>query len=191
MKVVLLGSKNGRKKLPEVYNTLIEILTLEKVEILGPYTQKYEEVLTKDELLIKNKLHMHSIFMKKIIDQSDLMIVETTFDGFALGHEATLALAKYKPVLAISQNNKDFSFINSKRFIYKNYEKVSDLESIIKDFFSIYRRKFKTSRVNILLHQEQLNFLKEIHDKKHLNRSSYIRTVLDKAMEEEGFHKMF
>lgn len=186
MKIVLLGSKNGREKIPEVFDSIIKSLEDLSIEILGPYTQSYEEVLSPKEMKNPNPNARHAIFMRKIIKQADALIVEITFDGFALGHESTVALEEYKPVLAISQNSKDFSFIHDSKFIFSIYKKHTEIPIIIKDFIKYYNQNFKTFRLNILLHQKQINYLKWIYQKKNINRSLFIRSLIDESIDKDS-----
>ena len=182
MKILLVGSKNGKYKLPLVFETIISHLKSLNVEILGPHTQDYTEVLNKTELKKNGKEEIHSIFMRKLINQADLMVVETTFDGFALGHEATIALEKYVPVLALSRDKKDFSCVNNKRFFYKRYHKPTDIPPILNLFIEEYKKKYRTIRINVLIHQRHLNFLNEISKKQSKNKSVIIREVLDLSL---------
>lgn len=186
MKAILVGSKHGREKMPDTFDILIETLEAREIEILGPYTQEYSEVLTKEEMSRKNEKEIHSLFMYKIIDQADFMIIETTFDGFALGHESTVALEKYKPVLAISKEKKDFSYIQDEKFVYKSYNSHTELPSLIDDFLEYFEKNYRTFRVNVLLHQRHINYLKWIYYEKNINRSSFIRHLLDESMQEES-----
>jgi hypothetical protein len=186
MKIVLLGSKNGREKIPKVFDSIIKTLEDLSIEILGPYTQSYEEVLSHEEMKISNPNVRHALFMRKVIRQADALIVETTFDGFALGHESTVALEEYKPVLAISQSSKDFSFIHDTKFRYNSYKKHTDIPPIIKDFIEYYNQNFKVFRLNILLHQRQVNYLRWIYQKRNINRSLFIRSLIDKAIDKDS-----
>lgn len=183
MKAILVGSKHGREKMPDTFDTLIRALDERKVEILGPYTQEYNEVLTKEEMSGKKEKEIHSLFMYKIIEQADFMIIETTFDGFALGHESTVALEKYKPVLAISKEKKDFSYIQDEKFLYKSYSSYTELPNLIDDFLEYFEKNYKTFRVNVLLHQRHINYLKWVYYEKNINRSSFIRNILDESMQ--------
>lgn len=186
MKILFVGSKNGKEKIPEVYQTVISNLRKQKIEILGPYVQKYEEVLTAKEInSVKGPVELHALFMRKVIGLCDLMIMEITFDGFALGHEATVALEQNKPVLAIAQKEFDFAFIFDKRFFFKIYKSPDELPKVISDFVALYNSRFRSIRVNFLINQRHENYLNWNLTKRGVNKSSLVRELLDEKMKHD------
>jgi len=182
MKIVFVGSKNGYKKIPETFDTVLSVLKKRKIDILGPVTQKYEDVLSSKEVAAKTSEEVHAIFMRKVIGMADAMILESSFEGFALGHEATIALEQHKPVLAITQKDISFSFIHDQRFFANKYKSPDELVKIIDGFISVYNRKYRNIRVNLMLNQRHDNYLNWYSINKGVNRSSLVRQLLDADM---------
>ena len=143
----------------------------------------------------KYKVDRADIYNKAIesVLASDFVVIEGTVSSFSIGHQLTLALSKNKPVLFLvyrdageNKNKLQNSFvhgINSSFLKVAKYSSVEDIKRILIDFFN--NNSSIATKFNIVLNKEIDNYLDWASFYYKMNKSEFIRDIINKHMKEE------
>lgn len=184
MKVFFTSSLEGKKQFQDCYDSIIETLAKNRVEVISREIQEYESLLNPKSIEGLSPDEIHYKFVKKGISLANAVVIEASLSKFQLGHEATLALLYNKPVLCVSQA-KDYSIqIKHPKFYAQKYKTKKDLEVIIKDFVDELENKYLSVRFNAFLSPEQKTFLDWYGERNKMNASEVVRELIDRKMQE-------
>lgn len=170
MKVLFLYSTSGREKYQKDYD-LVETKLEEFPEI---------KVLTMGDSR-KYKNHSYYKTLKRRIYEADALVIENTHQSFRLGHEATLAVMKKKPVLVLSQTEDLSEKIKLNFFFGAKYRRLT-LEDTLSHFIKIARKKVLSRRLNLFISEEQEEFLQKSSRMMQTNKSEFIRSLIEEKL---------
>ncbi|EKE05275.1 MAG: hypothetical protein ACD_19C00372G0001 [uncultured bacterium] len=183
MEIFYTASYYGKSKYQKFYNLVLMTLENANADIISPEKGNYLEVLTKKELTsFKDPKIRHYEAIRKGILYADAVVIEVSNEDFQLGHEATLAIQNKKHVLCLSVH-EDFSVKIKNRYFHGAKYNELNIEEVIVDFLKKVRGETLGNRFNMFLSNRQLAFLQEISERRGVNKSEYLRLLLDKDME--------
>jgi len=190
MKIFFTASYTGKKEYQKYYDVIVDTIRKANVELISLEVQKHEDLLDKKLIKKLKREEIHYMYTKKGIDQAHAVIIETSREGFQLGHEATLALLYNKPVLCLSKNWRFSNSIKHRNFFAYKYKSASELPNIINKFIKDTKRKYLSVRFNLFLSPNQKNFITWFSRRVNRNESEIIRSLIDeKISQEKDFEK--
>lgn len=169
MKVFFTASYKGKKKHQKSYDTIVNTLLKNDIQLLG---------LEHCNRVVQNK-HDYNI---QCIKKSDLVIIETSVNSFYLGHEASISIYYNKPVLCVSKNLDLAENVNLPHFYSKHYNNEEELIDIIENFLKFYKKDLSNTRINLLLPARYKNYLLARKNKENTSVSKIIRKLIDKEL---------
>ncbi len=129
------------------------------------------------------------LYKKKIraINNSSVIIAESSIKSFTVGHQITIGLNKAIPVLLLYKvgRKKQKSYIEGiqSNWLTKcSYDTDEKAIKIIDDFLDTYSSKPKTYRFNLVINQEENRFLEENMSKFDQSKTEVIRNLIENAM---------
>ena len=183
MEIFYTASYYGKSKYQKYYDLVLKALENAGADIISPEKGNYLEVLTKKELTsFKDPKIRHYEAIRKGILYADAVVIEISNEDFQLGHEATLAVQNKKHVLCLSVH-EDFSVKIKNRYFHGAKYNELNIEEVIEDFLMKVRGETFKNRFNLFLSNRQLAYLHEISERRGVNKSEYLRLLLDKDME--------
>src|SRR5688572_270286 len=123
MKIFFTCSQSGREY-AEDFKKIMNLIVANKnkPELIATEDLSYlriAKVLEKKGIGVK---YLHAESVKRAMYESDAVIIDNTISSFNLGHEATLAMLKGKPVLVLSQFKDYRDFFDFKNFHAAKYD---------------------------------------------------------------------
>lgn len=183
MKIFYTASYYGKRKYQRYYDKVLKVLEETDAEIVSPEKGNYMEMLSsadrKTLLHEKGKKRLHYEAIRRGINWSDAVVIEISNEDFQLGHEATLAIQRKKPVLCLSVKEDFSEKIENRYFHGAKYNEIN-IRLIIQDFIKKVERKMLSERFNFFLSTSQLQFLENTAKKKGINKSEYLRGLIEK-----------
>lgn len=182
MKIFYTASYLGKQKYQANYNQVLAAIEATGSEVISPEKGNYQSLLTAaeiDELKYPKNIHYEAI--RKGILWSDAVIIEITNEDFQLGHEATLAIQNKKYVLCLSLF-EDFSDKIQNRYFYGAKYNEYNIEEIVENFIKTVQDDQFSERFNLFLSSSQTQFLEKKATENKMNKSEYLRFLLDKDM---------
>lgn len=179
MKIFYTASFYGKEKYQKEYDMVLSAIRQNNVELLSPETGNYLNVLNAKRLeKLKDRQKIHYEAIRKGIGWAQAVIIEISNEDFQLGHEATLAIQSKKHVLALSIHENFSRKIMNPYFHGLKYNQYN-IEEGIEEFIKMAREENLDQRFNLFLSQNQINYLQKAADKNDLNKSEYIRLLID------------
>jgi predicted protein tyrosine phosphatase len=170
MKIFYTCSFAGKAKYQQYFDLVLQSLQHQSIEIRSPELGHFPP---------PNDIN-HYPSIKNDINWADAVIIEVSEENFQLGHETTLAIQNKKHVLCLSIH-EDFSRkIQSRYFHGAKYSELN-IDDIITDFISSLRQHQFDQRFNCFLSSKQLATLDLNASKLGLNKSDYIRQLIDSS----------
>ena len=179
MKIFYTTSFYGKDKYQKNYDLVLKTLDETGVEVLSPEKGNYLGLLNKkltDKLKDPKKIHYEAI--RKGIASSQAVVIEISNEDFQLGHEATLAIQGRKHVLCLSIN-EDFSKKIINPYFHGAKYNLYNVEEVVQDFIKMVRQESLGERFNMFLSSKQIEFLDKAAKDRSLNKSEYIRMLID------------
>jgi hypothetical protein len=179
MTIFYTASYYGKSKYQKHYDSVLKAIESTEVDIISPEKNNYLNLLSEKEKarLQDNKL-IHYEAIRKGINIADGVIIEISNEDFQLGHEATLAIQSKKPVLCLSINEDYSEKINNRYFFGAKYNE-KNISKIIANFIKSTKSIYLSERFNMFLAPAQLRHLDENSKKANMNKSEYIRRLID------------
>ncbi|MEK7595678.1 MAG: hypothetical protein AAB443_03805 [Patescibacteria group bacterium] len=179
MEVFYTASYSGKEKYQKYYDLVLKTLEACEVEIISPEKGNYLGILTKAELTrFKDPKLRHYEAIRKGILWADSAVFEISNEDFQLGHEATLALQSKKHVLCLSVN-EDFSEKIKNRYFHAAKYNQFNIEEVIEHFVKKVKGEVLDVRFNMFLSQRQIAYLEASAQKRGINKSEYLRMLID------------
>lgn len=113
------------------------------------------------------------------IEKADALIIENSYEDFQLGHEATLAIQNKKPVLCLSVYEDFSQKITNAYFTGAKYNEYT-VGEIVADFIEKAKKRHYSERFNMFLSPAQVAYLDRAGKVYGLNKSEYVRRLIDK-----------
>ncbi len=133
MKVAFIVPYEGKKVYQQAYDQILSAIETNGGLVLSPEkTDEYGHALATG-LPTHDLSRSHYEFIRKSIIDSDVVIVEASYEDFRVGHETTLALIYRKPVLVMAQHLDFGKFIYHPNLTGIHYY-PTQVAQIIKDF---------------------------------------------------------
>ncbi len=191
MVIFYTNSFSSKPQKQDIYNKIVSTIRSLGHTVIGPETQKYEDLLDMDKAQKKvGKVSIHNQFIRKTIEIADAAIFEASQYSFKLGQEAQMALDKKMPVLCLS-DQRDYSESVQDPYFYSSiYSSEADIKSSIKTFLNDVARKHLNKRINVFLHNKHITYLDwyvKVHE--GTNRSEVIREALEKIIDSDAEFK--
>lgn len=182
MEIFYTASYLGKEKYQKYYDLVGRVLEGFEVEVVSTEKGNYLEILSKSEFSkFKDARTRHYEAVKKGIRYADAVVIEVSNEDFQLGHEATLAIQSRKHVLCLSLN-EDFSEKIKNRFFHGAKYNEASVEGIVGDFIRKVEKESLEIRFNMFLSERQVSFLEGASAKAKVNKSEYLRMLIDKEM---------
>jgi hypothetical protein len=183
MKIFFTASYYGKEKYQKYYDMVLASLEKLNVEVVSPEKENYLDLLTKRDIKrLKGDRRIHYEAIRKGILWADAVVIEISNEDFQLGHEATLTIQNKKHVLCLSLNEDFSEKIHNKFFHAAKYNQFN-IEEIVEKFVRMVSTKRLDQRFNLFLSSDQLKYLEKASQENNVNKSEYIRTLIDKAKE--------
>lgn len=179
MRIFYTASYYGKEKYQKDYDLVLNAIQQNNVELISPETGNYLDILGKpalSKLTDRQKIHYEAI--RKGIQWAQAVIIEISQEDFQLGHEATLAIQSKKHVLCLSIH-EDFSKKIINPYFHGLKYNQYNVEEGIEEFIKMAKEEALGQRFNLFLNQRQLKYLAEAADKNELNKSEYLRLLID------------
>jgi nucleoside 2-deoxyribosyltransferase len=159
---------------------VLDALEKTGADVVSPEKDNYRQLLTKSKVRkLNDDNHIHYEAIKKGILVSDAVVIEISHQDFQIGYEAALAIANKKPVLCLSIYEDFSEKINNSLFFGAKYSEVT-IDNIVDEFLSSAVRGVYKERFNFFLSPTQLVYLKKSATKSGINKSEYLRSLIDK-----------
>lgn len=179
MNIFYTASYYGKNKYQKYYDLVLKSIERHECSVISPEKNNYLSLLSDKEIkLLKDQKLIHYEAIKKGILISDAVIIEISNEDFQLGHEATMAMFNKKPVLCLSVNEDFSSKIKNRYFFASKYNEKS-INKIIDNFMQNVKSMYLSERFNMFLAPAQLRHLDESSKKANMNKSEYIRRLID------------
>lgn len=182
MKVFFSCSTNNILSHKDAYEAIVLAIKEEGHDLTRNWLKKSIELASQKVPDIKRGDH-YSLVMSAIIS-ADLVILDSSVQSMSIGHQLTFALDKGKPTLLLAnmseESMKDLFISGSKSsfLTMKNYENVSEIPKIVKDFLRKNSSKSKI-RFQIVLDKPQHDYIEWAAFKYSKNKSEIIKKSID------------
>ncbi len=180
MKVFYTAAYSGKKDYQKYFDLVRSVLEESNVDLVSPEKGNYKDLLNPgdiERLGTDRKIHYEAI--RRGIMWADAVVIEISHEDFQLGHEATLAIQAKKHVLALSIYEDFSKKINNRYFHGAKYSELT-IDGIIEEFIALAQKDMLKERFNLFLSESQTQYLDEISKKEEMNKSEYIRALIDR-----------
>lgn len=179
MEIFYTAAYSGKETYQKYYDMVLKALENTGVTVVSPEKGNYMDLLTKKELAnLTDPRQKHYAAIKKGILSADAVVIEISEENFQLGHEATLAIQSKKHVLCLSIH-EDFSVKIQNRYFHAAKYNQFNIEEIVGNFINRVKGESLDVRFNLFLSDRQVQYLNEVCEKEGINKSEYIRKLLD------------
>ncbi|KKR06389.1 MAG: hypothetical protein UT34_C0001G0429 [candidate division WS6 bacterium GW2011_GWF2_39_15] len=179
MKIFFTSSFYGKKQYQKYYDLVLDTILKFEKDIISPELGNYLKTIKDSEKRkIRDLRTIHYLAVKKGIQQADAVIIEISHQDFQLGHEATLAIQSKKPVLCLSIS-EDMSLKVKDRYFYGAKYNAYSIDEIIENFIKQAKKSVLSQRFNLFLSPTQLKHVELASLKSGMNKSEYIRGLID------------
>lgn len=182
LKIFFTASYYGKQIYQKYYDLVLAKIEESEVEVIGTEKGNYMELLgiSSEKSIFSNKA-LHYKAVKKGILWCDAAIIEISHEDFQLGHEATLASQLKRPVLCLSIHEDFSKKIKNKYFHGVKYNEYN-VGQVIRNFLTEIRRERFSERFNCFLSKKQVAYLEKISKEDNMNKSEYLRSLLEDDM---------
>jgi hypothetical protein len=181
MKIFFTCSQSGRNYV-EDYRLVMRLIkeNRNKPELIATEDLSYlklAEELKKDN---KNVKYLHAETVRRALYEADGVVIDASQPGFRLGHEATLAMLKNKPVLVLSQSQDYSDLMDFKNFYASKYnpKDLSQLQYIIDNFLEKVKAESLAVRFNMFISDGDKAYLEKKAKEKEITMSEYVRFLI-------------
>lgn len=182
MKIFFTASYHGKENLQKYYDLIVETIQDTGVELVSPELGNYRKILKPlDMHSLKTEEQIHYEAVRKGILWADAVIFEVSHEDFQLGHEATLATQYKKPVLLLSLK-EDYGKKIQNRFLQGAKYSKYNIKDLLLHFIIKNRQELLSERFNMFISQSQLKHLEVAGKTKGMNKSEYLRDLIEKDM---------
>ena len=184
MRIFYTVSYYGKNQYQKYYDLVLDALEKTGAEVYSPEKQNHLQLLPKrKQHALKNDPHrLHYEAIKYGIQQTDVSVIEVSFQDIQIGYETALAVQHKKPLLCLSIHEDFSQKILHPYFFGAKYSDVS-IDNIIEEFIKKIQKKRFSERFNFFLSPTQLNYLKTSSNKRALTTSEYLRELIEKDSE--------
>lgn len=180
MEIFYTASYYGKNKYQDNYNLVLKTLENAGVTVISPEKDNYMDLLSKKErLMYKDPNIRHYMAIRKGIMWTDATVVEISEQDFQLGHEATLAIQNKRHVLCLSVH-EDFSKKIRNRYFHGGVYNKFNIEELIDAFLKKVKGEKLNIRFNMFVSESQDDYIAAMAERAHINKSEYIRILIDK-----------
>lgn len=189
MKVYFSASLLGKEEYSKEYKTIIKF-----IHDLG-HTSYADHVMNRDaKEVAKHTKDQHERDYRRTreqIEKSDVMIVEATYPSIGVGHTISMALQMYKSILVLyrsPENPHGLLLGDPERLLtIKKYDpkEPQKLKEILKTFLEHAQKKLLRIRLNLMIDEEQDEYLNLISQTRGISKSNFIRQLIDKSKKGE------
>lgn len=156
-----------------------------------------DHVLKRDASRVNNQTRLqHEKDFRKArerIQNSDVMIVEASYPSIGVGYTMTIALEMNKPILVLYKNDPHGLLVGDpnrllklKKYDLKN--KVG-LKKAIYHFLENSKKRILNIRFNLMIDENEENYLEWISKKMNISKANYIRNLIDEEMRNKMEYK--
>lgn len=183
MEIFFNASTSVKKEQKQNYLKIIDLLVS-----LG-HTVYAEHIIkslndTSDRKIRKNYTRNYQKIVNKI-DNSDIMIVESSVPSMAVGHFLTLGLTKRMPVLVLYTHNPHGLLIGNPNnlFFFKKYSLTGfeDLKETIKKWTENVDKNVLKNRFNLMLSHKHVEKIANKALYLKISKAEYIRKLIEEA----------
>jgi hypothetical protein len=185
MKVYFNASLLGKEKYLKDYKSTIKI-----IHDLG-HTAYADHVMNRNHKEIqKYSADQHSKDFQKIrkmIEKSDIMIIEATYPSIGVGHTLAMALQMYKNVLVLYRSPETPHGLlvgdPDRLLSVKKYDpnNIESLKNILESFLKKVQKRLLKIRLNLMIDKEQEEYLDLVSQTKGVSKSDFIRQLIDRS----------
>lgn len=184
MKAYFTASVVGKRQYLANYVKIIESLKKRGLNVVSDHIIKTtEELLSKET---KEERLAFQMQLNKWINESDFVVVDTTFPSISVGYEISLAVQRNKPVLMLYSEGEAPSLLahfHSEQVVSEKFTPQT-LDTIIDDFIK-YVEGANDTRFTFFITPEIAHFLENISKKEKLPKSVYLRRLIKEDMEKK------
>lgn len=175
MNIFFTCSYTGKSKYQKYYDLIIRSIIKTGVSLQSPELDK--NFPPPDKIPHYQKI-------KEGIVQADAVIMDVSDEGFQLGYEAAQAIQNKKHVLVLSLL-RDFNQKIDNRYFHAAKYSEMNIDEIISDFINKLQKHQFDQRFNFFLSQKQLIALNLNSSKLGLNKSDYLRKLIDSSIKND------
>lgn len=190
MKIFFHTSTLGKSRFLSEYQMIIKIIKDLKHTIISDHVMKKDPEYFQNLREDKHK----KIFLKrrKEIKKSDAVITEITQGSVGVGHLISLALEASKSVLVLSQQKPHGLLLGNpnrllvgKQYSTKTPKDIKRLKQTIKTFLKRARQRILKKRFNLLINEEQKNYLELVSKNQGISKADFIRQLINKSIDKK------
>ncbi len=171
-------------KYQKLYFSIRDYIVEKGHTITRDWIGETNERIKKDYRKIGNirKIYLESV---NAIKEADLVIVEDTVSNFSTGHQITIALQMKKPVLVLwyekkhRQFNKMFIHGIESNLLYISEYNLENYKKIVDDFILKYTNLEGRNRFNLVLRDNQREYLDWILKNREISRTKVIQKLVN------------
>lgn len=185
MKIFFTASYYGKKNYQKEYDLVLNALENQNAKVISPEKANYLSLLTAQEKKAYSTPEMQHYFaIRKGIQAADAVVLEVSYQDFQVGFEAAYAVESKKYVLALSINQNYGQYLHHPLFHGAQYTQFT-LDNQIEGFLHQVQQNQFPERFNFFLSSSQLTFLEEKAQQNGLNKSEFVRHLINKEMNRE------
>ena len=180
------GSLSAKETYLENYMSIIQQLQRKGCNVIYEHmmnaTEEQIRLFSKDERL---KFHESVV---RWIHKCDFMVAEVSRSSTSVGYEVALALRAGKPVLILHSCGDPPSLLGQhkdEKLVVEKYN-IQNLSKKLDDFLDYVSGKHDL-RFTFFITPQIVTFLDEIAKKQKVPKSVYLRNLLEREMEKNGF----
>lgn len=177
MNIFFTTSIRGLNKFKQNYDLIYKLIN----ELGHKYIGNYPFTVTTDEVYSYNQNENMELFnsMNKYMKECDLMILEVSQHSVSMGYMIMKLLSMKKPVIALYTKNNNPAFlegIEDDKFQLVEYN-LNNLKKLLKQSIE-YAKDGNSSRFNLMLNPDLLNYIDEQAEKENMSKAAFIRNLI-------------
>lgn len=181
MKVFFSASIAGKNKYLKDYEMIIRAIKEFGHDVYSDHVMKNE--CDRDDLKLKKDYREYSKSIKNLLNESDVVVAETSFPSIMVGFILHLALQQRKSILVLFQNNPHRILVGdtSKFLVLRRYRpnQYQKLKKILSKFFDKARDKSLYIRFNLMIDETLDRIIEKKSKKENISKADYIRKLIE------------
>lgn len=188
MKIMMVGSIRNSAQSSDILSQIVEILETDGHHVLHEHvTQKTQTDL--NAMSANENSKFHSDILKKI-KSSDIIVSECSNQSLSVGYLLSYAAEMGKPVVIFYSKespkpNLFPTLTQSGKFFVVAYQNKEELPALVTEYVD-YAQEQIDVRFNFFISPAIGNYLNWISKEKKIPRSVYLRTLIEKDMEDNN-----
>ncbi len=178
-----LSAKDDHPEIEDIYKSIVAKLRELGHKVTGEHVLKTQYLDVKGSSDTERVAYYQK--MLKNINQSDVVVAETSYSSASIGHELSLALEKNKPIVLISKEGRVPQIYKAMRehdIYIVEYIKIDELLDRLDDELARVKEG-EDIRFNFLVPPYMVDYLEWVSKKRRIPKSVFLRDLINREME--------